>query len=106
MRNNFIVVLVTVANKQEAEKIAQTLLEAKLIACANVVERAASYFRWGGKIECTNEMLIIMKSRKDLFEELSGKVRGIHSSEVPEIIALPIVAGLREYLEWLDNSLK
>jgi periplasmic divalent cation tolerance protein len=103
---SYIIVLVTTASKQEAEKITQSLLEAKLIACANIVGSVASHFHWAGKIEHAEEFLVLMKSRSDLFEQIAEKVKRLHSYEVPEIIALPIVSGSEEYLGWLGKSLK
>jgi len=101
-----IVVLVTTANKEEAEKIAQCLLDEKLIACANIIGSVSSFFTWKGKTEEAEEHLIIMKSRLDLFEKLSEKVKALHSYEVPEIIALPVIEGFKAYLEWLNKSLR
>jgi periplasmic divalent cation tolerance protein len=103
---SYIVVLVTTPSKQEAENIAQSLLEAKLIACANIVGPVASHFHWAGKIEHAEEFLVLMKSRLDLFEQITEKVKKLHSYEVPEIIALPIVSGSKGYLNWLGNSLQ
>ena len=106
MDYSYIVVLVTTASKQEAENIAQSLLEAKLIACASIVGPVASHFHWAGKIEHAEEFLVLMKSQSDLFEQIAEKVKRLHSYEVPEIIALPIVSGSEGYLNWLGNSLK
>jgi len=106
MNTNFILVLVTTASKEEAEKIAQKLLEEKLIACANIISPITSHFSWSGKIDCAEECLVVMKSRVDLFGELEGCVRGLHSYEVPEVLALPIVAGSEAYLSWMGEVLK
>ncbi len=106
MNNNHIIVLVTVSSKQEAESIAQRLLEEKLIACANIVCHVSSLFHWEGKIDHADEAIIFMKTRKDLFEQLCKKVKSLHSYELPEIIALPIIAGSKSYLEWIDAALK
>lgn len=97
--------LVTVASKQEAETLVQQLLEEKLIACANMWP-VSSHFRWGGKVEQAEEFLVLMKSRLDLFEALSERVSALHSYEVPEVLALPIVAGSSAYVSWLGESLK
>ena len=105
LKNSYIIVIVTTANKAEAETIVQQLLEAKLIACANVLGPIQSHFIWSGKIDKAEEYLVIMKSRKDLFEKIEETVKALHSYEVPEIIALPVVAGSRPYLEWLDDCL-
>jgi periplasmic divalent cation tolerance protein len=106
MENAYIIVLVTTANRQEAENIAQSLLEAKLIACANIIDPVSSHFHWAGKIDHVDEVLVVMKSRRDLFDELYAKVKSLHSYEVPEVLALPIVTGSKVYLDWIDGSLK
>ena len=103
---NFIIVLVTTANKAEAEKISQTMLKEKLIACANIISPVASFFHWSGKVDKCEECLVVMKSRLDLFAELCERVKGLHSYEVPEILALPIVEGSKAYLGWMGEVLK
>ena len=105
MQNTYIIVLVTTASKQEAENIAQHLLKEQLIACANITGPVSSLFRWSGKIERAEEYLVFMKSHKGLFEKLVETVKALHSYEVPEIIALPIVEGSEAYLGWLDSCL-
>lgn len=106
LRNSYIIIVVTTASREEAETIVQRLLEARLIACANIVGPVHSHFRWSGKIEKAEEYLILMKSRRDLFEKLSETMKALHSYEVPEILALPIVEGAKAYLDWLDSCLK
>jgi periplasmic divalent cation tolerance protein len=106
LENQYIVVLVTTSSKQEAENITQKLLEAKLIACANILGPVSSHFHWGGKVEQAEEFLVLMKSQLDLFDALSTKVKALHSYETPEVVALPIVAGSQAYLDWLGASLK
>ena len=103
---DFIIVLVTTANKEEAEKISQTLLKEKLIACANIINPVTSFFHWSGKIDRCEECLVVMKSRVDLFAELAQRVKGLHSYEVPEVLAFPIVAGSEAYLIWMIGVLK
>jgi periplasmic divalent cation tolerance protein len=105
MENTFIIVIVTTASKQEAEKIAQHLLREKLIACANIFG-VSSLFHWTGKVEKAEEYLVLMKSRRDLFEKVAEIVKALHSYEVPEILALPIVDGSKAYLDWLGSCLK
>ena len=105
MQNAHIVVLIMTSSKQEAEKIVQQLLREKLIACANIVGPAFSLFRWSSKIEKAEEYLVLMKSRIDLFEKLEENVKALHSYEVPEIIALPIVEGSKSYMVWLESCL-
>jgi periplasmic divalent cation tolerance protein len=106
LKDTYIIVMVTTAGKQEAEKIAQKLLEAKLIACANILGPVSSHFHWSGKIEHAEEYLLLMKSRTGLFNEVATTVKALHSYEVPEIVALPIIAGSKAYLDWLDSSVK
>jgi periplasmic divalent cation tolerance protein len=106
LKNQHIIVMVTTASKEEAETIAQRLLEAKLIACANIIGPVSSRFLWSGKIDKAEEYLVFMKSRRDLFEKLSESVKALHSYEVPEIIVFPIVAGSKAYLDWLDGCLR
>jgi len=98
--------MVTTASKQEAEKIAQRLLNERLIACANIIGPVSSLFHWCEKIEKAEEYLIFMKSRKDLFEKLAETVKALHSYEVPEIIVLPIVEGSKAYLDWMASCLQ
>jgi periplasmic divalent cation tolerance protein len=99
------IVVVTTASKQEAEKIAQHLLDEKLIACANIIGPVSSLFHWSGKTERAEEHLMLMKSRKELFKKLSETIKTLHSYEVPEILALPIIEGSKTYLDWLDSCL-
>jgi len=104
--SSYVVVIVTVANREEAVKIVRSLLEERLIACANIVGPISSMFWWEGKIDEASEFLVFMKSHENHFERLSEKVAEIHSYKVPEIIALPIIKGSPSYLEWLSDSLQ
>jgi periplasmic divalent cation tolerance protein len=98
--------MVTTANKEEAEKIAQCLLNEKLVACINIFGPVSSLFWWRGKIERAEEYILLMKSHLKLFEKLAERIKALHSYEVPEIIALPIVRGYKAYMEWLDINLR
>ncbi len=106
LTDSYIVVMVTTATKKEAEKIARSLLEARLIACANILGPVASHFHWSGKIESAEEYMMLMKTKSGVFEAVAEKVRSLHSYEVPEIIALPIVKGSKAYVDWLGSVLK
>lgn len=99
-----IVVFVTAPTAKLARSIAEKLVAAKLAACVNVVERVQSVFFWQGKIEKSGEALLVIKSKKRLLPRLVRFVRSLHSYEVPEIIALPVVGGYRPYLRWIDES--
>jgi periplasmic divalent cation tolerance protein len=103
--NGFVMVYVTTSSKAEAEKIAQILLKEHLIACANIIGPVSSHFHWNEKIDSAEEYLMIMKSSSDLFERLEGRVRALHSYEVPEVLAVPIVDGSKAYLGWLARVL-
>jgi len=106
LRNSYIIIIITTAGREEAETIVQRLLEARLIACANIIGPVSSHFHWSGKMEKAEEYLILMKSRKDLFEKLSETVKALHSYEVPEILALPVVEGSKAYMDWLGSCLR
>ena len=106
LTTEFIIVLITTADKSEAEKISETLLSEKLIACANIISPVASCFLWQGKIDKAEECLVIMKTRRSLFGELLLCVKGLHSYEVPEVLALPMVEGSKVYLDWIDSVLR
>jgi periplasmic divalent cation tolerance protein len=101
--NGLGVVLVTASSEQEAKAIATTLIEAKLAACVNITP-VHSFYIWEGKINSDPEWQLIIKTALDKFAELSEKVRELHSYSVPEIIALPIVAGSEAYLHWLQEN--
>lgn len=100
----FAVVLCT-APMVESEKIARSLVDEKLAACVNVFE-VKSFFRWEGKLWDEKEDLLIVKTKKDKLDELIGRIKDLHSYEVPEIIALPIIEGSENYLSWIADSLK
>lgn len=97
-----IVVLVAAANAEQARTIARTTVERKLAACAQVLP-IQSYYEWEGAIVEDDELLILLKSRREVYAELEACVKELHSYSVPEIIALPIVAGSASYLHWLDS---
>jgi len=99
-----IIVLVTTKNGREANKIATKLVEAKLIACANVIKGVHSIFRWKGKVDKANEALLIIKSKKSCFAKIVKAVKEVHSYDVPEIIALPIIDGNKDYLNWVKSN--
>lgn len=103
---NFVIVFVTTKDLREAKKISQALLKEKLAACVNVVPEIRSLYWWQGKIEKSREVLMIIKTKKPLVSKIIKKVKKLHSYKVPEIIALPIISGNKDYLSWLSNSLR
>lgn len=99
-----VVIFITAANKKEAQMIAFALIKEKLAACVNIIENLHSIFWWQGKVDSAKEALLIVKSRKALMNKLIKKVKSLHSYEVPEIIALPIISGDKKYLKWINES--
>lgn len=98
-----IVVYITAPGEDAAAKIARSLVEEKLVACVNIVRGLRSIYAWQGKIEDEAEVLMICKTRKELFEPLQKRVKELHTYTVPEIIALPVIAGSADYLGWLHD---
>ena len=88
------------------EKIGNTLVEEKLAACVNITSEIKSVYFWKGKVEEDKEHLLIIKTRKDKFESLEKRVKEIHPYEVPEIVALSIILGSKDYLNWIDETLE
>jgi periplasmic divalent cation tolerance protein len=97
-----IIVLITTGSEAEAHKIAELLVKGKKAACVNIVPRVDSLFWWEGKLDSAQESLLLVKTKASLFPEIVELVKRTHSYEVPEIIALPIIAGSEDYLKWLD----
>jgi len=100
-----IVVLSTCASEEEAEKLARALVEQRLAACVNVIPRIKSYYRWQGGLESAEEWLLVIKSSRERFEPLRTALERAHSYEVPEVLALPVVEGAANYLNWLQANL-
>jgi len=97
-----IIVLITAGSEEEAHKIAESLVNGKKAACVNIVPRVDSLFWWEGKIDSARESLLVVKTKASLFPEIVELVKRTHSYEVPEIVALLIIAGSEDYLKWLD----
>lgn len=101
-----IVIFVTASSKREARKIAQALIKQKAAACVNIIDKIESLFRWQGRLDSAKEALLIVKSTKDRLNRIITIVKANHSYQVPEIIAMPIIAGDKPYLRWIDESLR
>jgi len=95
------IVFVTCGSEEEALNISRALVEEQLAACVNLISPVRSIYRWEGKIWDEKEWLLIIKAQRKRFDELEKKVKSLHSYFVPEIIALPIIAGSSSYLDWL-----
>ncbi len=102
----YIVILVTTSNKKEARRIAVELLKKRLAACVNIIDKIESFFWWQGKVELSNEALMVIKSKKEKLAAITKLIKSMHSYEVPEIIALPIISGEEKYLRWIGESLR
>ena len=101
-----LLVLVTAGSHAEAEAIAGALVAERLAACVNVVPGITSIYRWQGEVQRDQEWLLLVKSRRDVLEDLVRRVRELHSYDLPETIALPLVGGSAPYLEWLVGEVR
>jgi periplasmic divalent cation tolerance protein len=99
-----LVVLMTAGSQEEAERIARALVVEKLAACVNVIPGVTSIYHWEGEIQQDQEWLLVAKSRRDVLDHLVRRVQALHSYDLPEIIALPLVGGSEAYLRWLDEQ--
>jgi periplasmic divalent cation tolerance protein len=99
-----IVIFVTAGSEAEAEAIAKALVEERLAACVNMLSPIRSLYRWEGKVADDREWLLLIKTRVERFAAVEARVKALHSYQVPEVIALPIVAGAEEYMRWLRES--
>jgi periplasmic divalent cation tolerance protein len=103
--SEIIIVLSTCASAEEAGKIARLLVERRLAACVNVVPGVRSYYRWKGAVETAGEWMLVIKSSRRLFSELSAELKAANSYQTPECIALPLADGSEAYLNWVTESL-
>ena len=102
--SRLLVVLMTAADRDEASRIAEMLVNSRLAACVQVLPEIHSVYRWKGELERATETLLLAKTTSDKFDELDRAVREIHSYDTPEIIALPVNAASESYLNWLLES--
>ena len=101
-----LLVLITAGSEQEAEDIATALVAGRLAACVNVVPGITSIYRWQGEVQRDREWLLVVKSRRDVLDDLVQRVRELHSYDLPETIALPLVGGSAPYLDWLVGEVR
>jgi len=99
-----LVILVTVVNQQDAIRIGEAMVNARLAACANIVSRVQSIYRWKGKVVKAKEALLILKSTKSRYRALEKAIKAIHTYEIPEIIALPVEDGHDRYIGWMRSE--
>ncbi len=101
----YAVVFITASSSDEARLLAETLVSEGLAACVNTVNQVQSTYLWEGRLERSEEYLLICKTRIGLFDRLENRVRSLHSYRVPEIIQIPITDGSEAYLKWMDGAL-
>ena len=101
MTNEAIVVFCTAPSEEVAEQLARALLEARCVACVNLVPGVRSMYRWQGVVEDTREVQLLIKTQRERFADVKRVIREVHPFDVPEIIALPVVAGSADYLAWI-----
>ena len=99
-----IVIFCTVPNNEDAKNISNAIVSAKLCACVSIIDKVHSVFSWNGEICNENEKLLIIKTKKELFTKIEEVIKELHSYNVPEIIALPIILGSEEYLGWIEHE--
>jgi periplasmic divalent cation tolerance protein len=99
-----LVILVTAVNQEEAVRIGEGMVNAKLAACANIIPGIQSIYRWRGKVVKAQEVLLIMKSSKPRYRALEKAVKAMHTYEIPEIIALSVKEGFDQYIEWVHSE--
>jgi periplasmic divalent cation tolerance protein len=102
----YVNVFTTTKKREDAEKVAQILVQKRLAGCVQIIGSIQSTYRWKNRKETIEEWLCLIKSEKSLYEELEKTLKEIHPYETPEITASPIIAGSKEYLDWLDHELK
>ena len=99
-----VVIFCTVPNKDEAKKISEALLKEKLAACVSTVDKVSSMFLWNEELCKENELLLIIKTKRELFDKIEAVIKAFHSYNVPEITALPIIVGSQDYLGWIEHE--
>ena len=99
-----LVVLMTAGSQEEADLIANTLVGEMLAACVNVLPGVTSVYRWEGEVQRDQEWLLVAKSTREVLNDLVRRVQALHSYDLPEIIALPVVDGSEGYLRWIDGE--
>ena len=101
-----LLVLTTLPSADKAAEVAKALVEERLAACANLLPAVRSIYRWQGKLQDENEVLVLLKTRAEHLERLKLRILELHPYEVPEILAVPVEAGYQPYLDWLAAETK
>jgi periplasmic divalent cation tolerance protein len=101
-----VVAFSTVGKKEDADRIARALVEERVAACVNVVSGVRSFYRWKWTVENDEELLLVIKTRRDRLDALRAALVSRHPYEVPELVVMDVVAGHPPYLSWIDESLR
>ena len=101
-----LLVLTTCPGSITAKQIAQDLVANNVAACVNVIPGLTSYYKWSNKVESNDELLLLIKTTSECYPAVEKRIKSLHSHELPEIIAVPIKEGFKDYLRWIENSTK
>ena len=101
---SYCVVITTLSSMEDAQSLVRRLVKDRLVACGTIVENAISIYEWQGKLEETPEVMVLLKTRQDLWEQLLSVVHKLHPYDVPELLAIPVDGGLPAYLAWLAEQ--
>lgn len=99
-----LIVLTNLPDRESAKKLAQHMIEQRLAACVNVLAECTSLYRWQGKIEIAQEVPVLIKTSAERYAEVERAILSQHPYELPEIVAVPVAAGLAQYLTWVENE--
>ncbi len=99
-----VLVYMTAANRSEAEQVGKALIESRLAACVNILDSMQAMFWWGGQVEKDSETVLLAKTRVGLVGRLNAKVAEVHSYETPCVVAVPIIDGNPEFLQWIHDE--
>ena len=102
--DEIIVILTNLPDRASALKLAGELVEQRLAACVNVLAECSSVYRWEGRVKSATEVPVLIKTRAQRYDEVEAEIRRLHPYELPEIVAVPVVRGLDEYLEWVGGE--
>jgi len=104
MTSQYIQILVSINDRQQAELLIKALLQDRLIACGQCLPKMTSYYRWQDDIACDDEYMLILKTQKQLYQAAEQSIKKRHPYDVPEIIAVDIVDGNQDYLTWIKDE--
>lgn len=102
----FIVIYCTVPNKNEGKEIAKALIKHKLVACVNIMDKIESMFLWDGQMMEEKEALLMIKTKREMFEDINSVIQKLHSYNVPEVVAVPVIEADSTYLKWIAHEVR